>query len=120
MSNLLPTRDDGGIDWEAIYEDGSENPGVYTDDGDVYDMMTFARLVEQHTIERCAKVAEMRRRADCFDEMLAALEKMVEVHNEGCRLDHHGCCQEHYLDEAGECRVARALDAIAKAKGEKS
>jgi hypothetical protein len=55
-------------------------------------------------------------------DLLSCLIEMVEVHNEPCHLDHHGCCQSHFLDDVNEggCRVANARAAIAKATGEKS
>lgn len=44
------------------------------------------------------------------DRLKAALSEMVEVNDEPCRLDHHGYCQSHFLDEVkdGGCRVANA------------
>jgi hypothetical protein len=55
-------------------------------------------------------------------DLLSCLIEMVEVHDEPCHLDHHGCCQSHFLDDVndGGCRVANARAAIAKATGEKS
>lgn len=53
-------------------------------------------------------------------DLLSCLIEMVEVHDEPCHLDHHGCCQSHFLDDVndGGCRVANARAAIAKATGE--
>lgn len=54
-------------------------------------------------------------------DLLSCLIEMVEVHDEPCRIDHHGCCQSHFLDDVndGGCRVANARAAIAKATGER-
>lgn len=53
-------------------------------------------------------------------DLLAALEALVEVHDEEpCRFDHNGKCQSHYLDhQLDGCRVQVARDAIKKARGE--
>ena len=55
--------------------------------------------------------------------MLSALKAVLEVHDEPCRLDHHGLCQTHHLrrNDAGdpECEVALVRAAIAKAEGRK-
>lgn len=52
-------------------------------------------------------------------DLLAALEKMVAVHDEPCRFDHNGYCQSHYLDhQVDGCLVQIARDAIKKARGE--
>jgi len=53
-------------------------------------------------------------------DLLSCLIEMVEVHDEPCHLDHHGCCHSHFLDDVNEggCRVANARAAIAKATGE--
>ena len=54
-------------------------------------------------------------------EMLEALKSMLEVHDEPCRLDHHGLCQTHHLrrNDAGEpeCEVELIRAAIAAAEG---
>ncbi len=52
----LPTREDGGMDWKRLWLNGTGDicgAGKFRTDS-----LTFARLVEAHTIERCAKVAE--------------------------------------------------------------
>jgi hypothetical protein len=53
-------------------------------------------------------------------ELLSCLIEMVEVNDEPCRLDHHGYCQAHFLDNVndGGCRVANSRAIIAKATGE--
>lgn len=53
-------------------------------------------------------------------DLLVALQEMVDVNDEPCRLDHHGYCQTHYLDDVndGGCRVANAKAAIVKATGQ--
>ncbi len=33
------------------------------------------------------------------------LETWLDIHNTECRYDHHGYCQEHYLEPKGECIV---------------
>jgi hypothetical protein len=55
-------------------------------------------------------------------DLLSCLIEMVEVHDEPCHLDHHGCCQSHFLDDVNEggCRVANARAAITKATGDQS
>lgn len=53
--------------------------------------------------------------------MLEALKAVLEVHDEPCRLDHHGLCQTHHLrsNDAGEpeCEVELVRAAIAAASG---
>jgi hypothetical protein len=53
-------------------------------------------------------------------ELLATLQEMVDITEDECRLDHHGYCQAHYLDDTnnGGCRVANAKAAIIKATGQ--
>lgn len=55
------------------------------------------------------------------EQMLEALKEMVEVCDTKCRTDHHGYCQEHYLDDVnnGGCRVANAKKAITAAEAHK-
>jgi hypothetical protein len=55
---------------------------------------------------------------ELIDELIDRLQEMIDVNDEGCRIDHHGCCQSHYLDDVndGGCRVANAITTIAKAK----
>lgn len=36
------------------------------------------------------------------------LKEWVEIHDAPCRYDHHGYCQEHYLEE--DCIVKRTKD----------
>lgn len=39
------------------------------------------------------------------DKAKALLEEWLEIHDTPCRFDHHGYCQEHYLQDKGECIV---------------
>lgn len=51
------------------------------------------------------------------ERLREALQSMVDVDDEQCRLDHNGYCQSHYLDhDMDGCRVAIARAALAKAK----
>ncbi len=53
-------------------------------------------------------------------DLLKALEELLEVQDEPCRIDHQGYCQSHYLDNVnihGGCRVANARALVAKVKG---
>lgn len=50
-------------------------------------------------------------------ELLEVLIELVQSYDE-CRLDHHGLCQEHFLQEANDCTFKKANLAIAKALGE--
>ena len=56
-------------------------------------------------------LSEEREKNERLRELLA---EMVEVHEDPCRLDHHGYCQEHFLDDVndGGCRVANAKTAL--------
>jgi hypothetical protein len=40
-----------------------------------------------------------------LERVLALLEEWNEMHDTPCRFDHHGYCQEHYLED--DCIVAR-------------
>lgn len=54
-------------------------------------------------------------------ELLEALESIMESfpgEESKCLYDHRGICQEHFLQPRGECGVALARAAIAKARGE--
>ena len=51
-------------------------------------------------------------------DLLAALERLLEVDDEPCRFDHHGYCQAHYLDNKGECRIENARALLAEIRGE--
>lgn len=55
---------------------------------------------------------------DLFTRLLDCLVELVEVNDEPCRLDHHGYCQSHFLDDVndGGCRVANAKSVILEAK----
>lgn len=35
------------------------------------------------------------------------LQEWADLHDTPCRFDHHGYCQEHYLEEGEDCIVAR-------------
>jgi hypothetical protein len=65
---------------------------------------------------------DITRLRELNDELVGALEAMLEVCDGPCRYDHHGLCQEHNLrrNEAGapECQVELARAALAKAKGD--
>jgi len=53
-------------------------------------------------------------------DLLKALEELLEVQDEPCRIDHQGYCQSHYLDNVNShngCRVANARALVAKVKG---
>lgn len=65
-------------------------------------------------------LSELRRLNTVNGDLLVCLQEMIDVNDEPCRLDHHGYCQSHFLDDVnnGGCRVANAIDAIKKAKGE--
>ena len=69
---------------------------------------------------KSAIAEELGYRDMVIDELAACLQELVDVNEDDCRLDHHGLCQAHYLDEVsnGGCRVANAKAVIAKAKGE--
>ena len=40
------------------------------------------------------------------------LQEWVDIHGETCRYDHHGYCQEHFLEE--DCIVKRSRILIEK------
>jgi len=40
------------------------------------------------------------------------LEAWAEIHDTPCRFDHHGYCQEHYLEDRDDCIVKRTKDFI--------
>lgn len=42
------------------------------------------------------------------------LKEWLEMHDEPCWFDHHGCCQAHFLEFANECIVARTRALIEK------
>ena len=54
-------------------------------------------------------------------KLLHALEELLEVQDEPCRIDHQGYCQSHYLDNVndlpGGCCVANARALVAKVTG---
>jgi hypothetical protein len=52
-------------------------------------------------------------KSDYAKRLAGALERLLETNDEPCRFDHDGACQEHYLDESGQCRVAQARDLLA-------
>ncbi len=87
--------------------------GVYAPDG---------RLVAVASTPISNGVNNDARLIAAAPDLLSCLIEMVEVHDEPCHLDHHGCCQSHFLDDVNEggCRVANARAAIAKATGEQS
>ena len=75
----LPTRDDGGIDWNRI---------LFNDAGFFFwgdgaggsveaDPFEFGRLVERHTIERCERVVEGLNLVD--DDPVSAIRKLGEA-----------------------------------------
>lgn len=37
----------------------------------------------------------------------ALLEEWLEINDTPCWFDHHGCCQEHFLEEGKDCIVHR-------------
>jgi len=48
--------------------------------------------------------------------LIELLEEWVEINGEPCRLDHHGYCQSHYLQEGDDCIVKRSKEAIQREK----
>lgn len=52
-------------------------------------------------------------KSDYAKRLAGALERLLETNDEPCHFDHDGCCQAHYLDQSGECRVAQARDLLA-------
>lgn len=38
------------------------------------------------------------------------LKEWLEIHDTPCRFDHHGYCQEHFLQNADDCIVARTRE----------
>lgn len=41
------------------------------------------------------------------EELKKLLEDLLYVLGAKCRFDHHGYCQEHFLEEGDQCVVAR-------------
>jgi hypothetical protein len=73
------------------------------------DELTIAYLDGVHTGKQTAN-----------SDLLKALEELLEVQDEPCRIDHQGYCQSHYLDNVNShngCRVANARALVAKVKG---
>lgn len=46
---------------------------------------------------------------------LETLERWYDLHNTPCRYDHHGYCQEHFLESKGECIVEVTRAVLAEA-----
>ena len=71
----LPTRDDGGIDWDK-YNDGLILSGYtyQTSQG----MITRSKQIAAHTRERCAKIAEAPDGPDPDGNIAAAIRKMED------------------------------------------
>lgn len=96
--------------------------GISADSG--YESSTEGRCTaDQYGIAIAALHGETPTSLDLIaaaPELLSCLIEMVEVNDEPCRLDHHGYCQAHFLDNVNEggCRVANSRAAIAKATGE--
>ena len=73
----LPTRDDGGIDWDKLKIDGmSGHPFVVG--SSTWGIVEFALETAAHTRERCAKwhdgeVATLQKRLDADTETALAL-----------------------------------------------
>ena len=67
MTNL-PTRPDGGIDWEKINL-GRTNSHPYVSGGKSWGIVEFAREAAAHTRERCAKLAH-----ECWENGIPAQE----------------------------------------------
>ena len=40
----------------------------------------------------------------------ALLKEWLEIHDTQCRFDHHGYCQEHFLQDKGDCIVERTKE----------
>jgi hypothetical protein len=43
-----------------------------------------------------------------IEEVLSLLKEFIEFHGDQCQYDHHGFCQEHFLEPLGRCLVARS------------
>jgi hypothetical protein len=59
-------------------------------------------------LERLEKILAARdRESHSFreDEASLLLKRWLDVHDTGCRYDHHGYCQEHFLEDKGDCIV---------------
>jgi hypothetical protein len=50
------------------------------------------------------------------NKIIENLEELVEYLGEDCRFDHHGCCQEHALQEGEDCMVFKAKQIIKELK----
>jgi hypothetical protein len=66
----------------------------------------IARVEER--LERLEKILAAHESEGCSsreNEASLLLKRWLDVHDTGCRYDHHGYCQEHFLEDKGDCIV---------------
>jgi len=75
------------------------------------------KRVANHVIEYSAVESlqsELEKYKQAYAELSELSEEFLEVHDEPCRLDHHGCCQSHFLEE--DCLIVRTKQALESAR----
>ena len=82
-------------------------------------MLEFINSEEDSDVLIVGMIKRIKHLEELNQTLVQCLQEMVDVHDEPCRLDHHGYCQSHFLDDVndGGCRVANAIEAIKKATG---
>ena len=45
-------------------------------------------------------------------KMSALLQEWLDMYDEPCYYDHHGCCQAHFLEDKGNCIVERTRNLL--------
>lgn len=99
----------GNYPW---YKDDQKNFPSATDADGVCVGEHVAETIAEEAADVIVHLKEQR------DELIGLLREFVAVTGENCRHDHHGYCQEHFLEE--DCLVARTINTLAKCGKEKT
>jgi len=106
--------------WVGLTDEDIAEAGQLNVEGPRMLPYAFARAIEAKLREKNGGAAQPTDHTEEYPDMVRALEELLEVQDEPCRIDHQGYCQSHYLDNVnshGGCRVANARALVAKVKG---
>ena len=72
------------------------------------DALKRVRLWAEHGLR--SDLSDLVAAVSHIDALEALLRRFVEISGSECRLDHHGYCQEHFVEK--NCVVAETLTAL--------